>query len=96
MLQDILFFLSVVAMGYLFSDYVIVKKAKRFHNLGYKVSKKYHVHHSVYGLSTFLFIPFTLTNITETILLIGFGLGIILEHTHHEGFIFIEKRIRKT
>ncbi len=90
-IKDVLITLISVLGGYKFSDYIIGKKAKKLHFLGYKISKKHHVHHSMYGLVPFFIAPFTLANITLTITIVGFGIGIIIEHTVHEGFVFINK-----
>jgi len=88
-----LVFIFASTIGYLFSDYIIQKKAKRWHHIGIK--KGYHVHHSVYGLATFFFIPITIQNAFETVCFVGFGVGIIVEHTLHDGFVFIS-RVHKT
>lgn len=55
--------------------------------------KGYHVHHSVYGVTSFFAVPFMLGNhhFITTIILIGLGLGIIIDHTIEEGFMFITK-----
>lgn len=89
MLQTLFLFLIALITGVIFSDYIIVKKAKRFHHRGY--IRGYHIHHSMYGVSIFFFLPLTFHHIAETIFLAGLGLGIIIEHTVHEGFKFIER-----
>lgn len=86
---DIVFFFTSIILGYAFSDYVIVKKAKRWHSLG--KTKKYHIHHSTYGLMSFLATPITYGSIMGTIFFFGLGVGIIIEHTYHERFVFIER-----
>lgn len=83
------FFALSTTFGYKFSDYVIQKKARRFHHIGIK--KGYHIHHSMYGVVAFALTPITFGNILETLALIGFGLGIIIEHTTHDGFVFVNK-----
>jgi hypothetical protein len=47
----------------------------------------------MYGLTSFMVVPFTLTNhhVITTFILIGFGLGVIIDHTIEEGFVFITK-----
>ena len=54
----ILLFAAVI--GFIFGDYIIVKKAKKYHSIG--VKKGWHVHHSTYGIIPFLIIPFTINN----------------------------------
>jgi len=65
--------------------------AKKLDRIG--LHKGYHFHHSMYGLTSFMVVPFTLTNhhVLITLVLIGFGLGVIIDHTIEEGFIFITK-----
>ena len=92
-MQYILIFLFAILTGYIFSDYIIVKKARKYHSIGRK--KGYHIHHSTYGLVCCLVAPFIANNIFETIFFMGFGLGIIIEHTLHERFVFIEKENKK-
>jgi hypothetical protein len=53
--------------------------------------KGYHIHHSMYGLTSFMIVPLTLTHYGLSMALVGFGLGIIIDHTIEEGFIFITK-----
>jgi len=93
MVQYITIFIISILSGFGFGDYVIAKKAKRFHRRGY--IRGFHIHHSVYGVTVFFFLPLTLHNFIETVFLSGFGLGIIIEHTFHEGFKFITREMRK-
>ncbi len=89
---DALFILLLATLfGYIFSDYVIRKKAKRWHHIGIK--KGYHIHHSTYGLVMFIIASPTAasSHITAALSITGFGLGIILEHTRNERFVFVEK-----
>ena len=38
-----------------------------------------------------MIVPFTLTHFAVSMALVGFGLGIIIDHTIEEGFIFITR-----
>lgn len=79
-------------MWYIFtveSRHARVSKVKKLDRLGRH--KGYHFHHSVYGLTSFIMVPFTLTHFTISLALIGFGLGVIIDHTIEEGFVFITK-----
>ncbi|MFH0853130.1 MAG: hypothetical protein V1853_01880 [bacterium] len=51
----------------------------------------YHYHHSLFGLVAFLFIPKFWYDLNKALFIAGFGLGIIIQHTINEGFIFITK-----
>ena len=53
--------------------------------------KGYHFHHSIYGVTSLFVVPFTITHFIVTLALIGFGLGVIIDHTIEEGFIFITR-----
>lgn len=53
--------------------------------------KGYHFHHSIYGATSLFVVPFTITHFIVTLAFIGFGLGVIIDHTIEEGFIFITK-----
>lgn len=86
MIHAVVFLLIYTFLGYVFSDYIIVKKARKFHSVG-RSKRGYHIHHSMYGVLSFLLAPFTV----HSLFLIGFGLGIIIEHTLTERFVFIEK-----
>jgi hypothetical protein len=88
-MESLFILLSSTFFGYGFSDFVIQKKAKRWHHVGIK--KGYHFHHSMYGVVALALTPMTFGNIIETIALAGFGLGIIIEHTIHDSFVFINK-----
>lgn len=89
MVEAAVLFLFATFFGYLFSDYVIMKKAKRWHHIGIK--KGYHIHHSMWGVAALALTPMTLSNIFETVALVGFGIGIIIEHTISDSFVFINK-----
>ncbi len=51
----------------------------------------YHFHHSLFGLLAFLFIPIFRSDSNKTFFIVGFGLGVILQHTIKERFVFITK-----
>lgn len=55
--------------------------------------KGYHFHHSMYGITSFLPVPIMIDNhhVLTTVILIGLGLGIIIEHTIQCGFVFLTK-----
>lgn len=82
-------FIFAILVGYKFSDYILLKKTKRWHHIGIK--KGYHIHHSVWGIAVFALTPLTMSNILETVALVGFGIGIIIEHTISDSFVFINK-----
>lgn len=55
----------------------------------------YHIHHSTYGILTFILsiIFLNLGEIIPALFFIGFSLGIIIMHTISDGkFVFIEKQ----
>lgn len=89
MIEAAFLFLFSTFSGYEFSDIIIQKKARRWHHIGIK--KGYHLHHSMYGLALFALTPITVGNLVETLAVVGFGLGIIIEHTIHDGFVFVNK-----
>lgn len=89
MLEATVLLFVATLFGYGFSDVIIQRKARRWHHIG--IRKGYHFHHSLYGLAMFALTPITFGNIFETLGLIGFGLGIIIEHTIHDSFVFINK-----
>lgn len=51
----------------------------------------YHFHHSLFGLLAFLFVPLFRNDFNKTLFIAGFGLGVILQHTIKEGFVFVTK-----
>lgn len=96
-MSEIVLFLLAFSLGFaasrlwfifLYRSHPMVKKLDRI-----GLHKGYHFHHSMYGLTSFMVVPFTLTNnhVLTTLILIGFGLGVIIDHTIEEGFIFITK-----
>jgi hypothetical protein len=53
--------------------------------------KGYHFHHSLFGIAAFLFVPLFWEESNKVIVLLGFGTGIIVQHSIKEGFRFITK-----
>lgn len=80
------FILSRLWYKFVYASHPTVKKLDRIGR-----HKGYHFHHSMYGLTSLFVVPFTLTHFIVTMALIGFGLGVIIDHTIEEGFIFITK-----
>ena len=95
-MQEVLILLVALFFGFLFSRFLYfiyeysegkTEKVEKF-----TTPKGYHVHHSMYGVTSLFIIPFTAGHhVMTTIFLLGFGIGIILEHTIEEGFVFISK-----
>ncbi len=96
-MSEIVLFLLAFSLGFsasrlwfifLYRSHPMVKKLDKI-----GLHKGYHFHHSMYGLTSFMVVPFTITNnhVLITLILIGFGLGVIIDHTIEEGFIFITK-----
>ena len=50
-----------------------------------------HFHHSLLGLLALMLIPFYKDSFDKIMLIVGFSVGIIIQHTIKEGFIFITK-----
>jgi hypothetical protein len=50
-----------------------------------------HVHHSMYGVGIFAFVPLLHLPMMTHCLLYGFAIGIILDHTLQEGLLFITR-----
>lgn len=93
-MQEIAIFLVAVFLGFFLSKFVSFvydSSPERIEKITTK--KGYHFHHSMYGLTSFLPVPIMIDNhhVLTTFVLIGLGLGIIIEHTIHCGFIFITK-----
>jgi hypothetical protein len=80
--------LSRLWYKFIYTSHPTVKKLDRIGR-----HKGYHFHHSMYGLTSFMAVPFALRNhhFLTTLILIGFGLGLIIDHTIEEGFVFITK-----
>ncbi len=51
----------------------------------------YHYHHSLFGLVAFLLLPKFWDDPNKAFFVVGFGIGMITQHTVKEGFIFITK-----
>lgn len=93
-MQQVAIFLLASISGFLLSRFVSFiynSSPERVERITTK--KGYHFHHSMYGLTSFLAAPIMISNhhALTTLILIGLGLGIIIEHTIHCGFIFITK-----
>lgn len=56
--------------------------------------KGYHFHHSLFALPAFLLIPFFWGDVEKILFIIGFGLGIIIQHSIKERLTFITKEDR--
>ena len=80
------FLLSRIWYKFAYESHPAIKKLDRLGRY-----KGYHFHHSIYGATSLFVVPFTLSHFTITLALIGFGLGVIIDHTLEEGFIFITK-----
>src|ERR1035437_6164287 len=78
--------LSRLWYRYTYDSHPTVKKLDRLGR-----HKGYHFHQSLYGATSLFVVPFTITHFLVTLILIGFGLGVIIDHTIEEGFIFITK-----
>ena len=91
----IVIFLLALFLGFVLSrlwyklSYTSHPTTKKIDKIGRH--KGYHLHHSIYGLTSFMIVPFTLTHFAVSMALVGFGLGIIIDHTIEEGFIFITR-----
>ncbi|MFH1841045.1 MAG: hypothetical protein ABH807_02735 [Candidatus Shapirobacteria bacterium] len=85
--MEILIFFLAVLFGFVFGEVwvLITKRCGRKPFLG-----EYHLHHSLFGVLLF-FIGF-LTQGIVTVVLLGLGMGIIVQHTCREGFEFITKK----
>ena len=76
----------------------ILKTNKKLRNRYYRhheILFGYHAHHSVYGLLFIIagVIFYFNKNISDSLLYISFGVGIIIQHTLSDGhFVFIEKQ----
>lgn len=93
-MQEVVIFLSAVIIGFFLSTFLSFIYDFTPEKIDRITTKKgYHVHHSMFGLTSFLVTPIMIDNhhVLTTVVLIGLGLGIILEHTIQCGFIFITK-----
>ncbi len=93
-MQEVVIFLVAVFLGFFLSRFVSFIYDSNPEKIEKITTKKgYHFHHSMYGLTSFLPVPIMIDNhhVLTTFMLIGLGLGIIIEHTIKCGFIFITK-----
>ncbi len=63
---------------------------------GISRQKGYHIHHSMYGVALLFSLPLFDPQILMTLFLSSLAVGIILDHTRNEGFIFITKEANDT
>lgn len=94
-MQEVAIFSVAVFFGYFLSRFVSFiydSHPEKIEKISTK--KGYHFHHSMYGLTSFLAVPVMIDNhhMLTTVMLIGLGLGIIIEHTIQCGFVFLTKR----
>jgi hypothetical protein len=93
-MQEIVIFLVAVFLGFFLSKFVSFIYDSTPEKIDRITTKKgYHVHHSIYGLGSFIVAPIMIDNhhVLTTVVLIGLGLGIIIEHTIQCGFVFLTK-----
>lgn len=92
-MQEAAIFLFALFCGFLFSRFLyFIYESKEETMERLTTPKGYHLHHSMYGVTSLFIVPFTASHhIFTTIFLLGFGIGIIIEHTLEEGFVFISK-----
>ncbi len=91
---EIAIFLIGISLGALVSRFLYYLYESHTDKLeGITTPKGYHFHHSMYGIMAFFVSPIMLNNslVYAAILLVGFGLGLIIDHTIEEGFVFISK-----
>ncbi len=75
-----------------FSGYIWGHATTKIGVRKYGTIKGYHIHHTFLGLIAFSLSPFTLSDITRFFQIIGFGVGMIIEHTFiDDGFVLITK-----
>ncbi len=94
-MQEVAIFLAAVFFGFFLSrlvSYIYDSNPEKIEKITTK--KGYHFHHSMYGLTSFFPVPILIDNhhVLTTFVLIGLGLGIIIEHTLQCGFNFITKQ----
>jgi hypothetical protein len=77
--------------GFLFSRllYKQNKHIRKLSRLGRQ--KGYHIHHSIWGVIILLTLPFINFQITIELFLSSLSIGIIIDHTLNEGFLFITR-----
>jgi len=84
--MEILVFLLGVLLGFTFGEVWVWVTDK----WGVKpVIKGYHLHHTLLAIPIFFTILFTPKIIAD--ILLGMGVGVIIQHTYKEGFKFISK-----
>ncbi len=62
---------------------------RRIGHLAYQ--KGVHFHHSLFGLLVLLFVPLVWDRPDRVLSIIGFGVGIIVQHSIKEGLVFITR-----
>lgn len=78
-------------LGFLFGKFITKPGYKIQKNIiSFTPFKKYHVHHSFYGL-LFILIGFLFQILWIKIVLISFGAGLFVEHSLGDGFKIITK-----
>ena len=97
-MQEVAIFLLAVFLGFSLSkviSFVYDYNPKKIEKITTK--KGYHFHHSIYGLTSFFAAPIMINrhHVLTTLMLIGLGLGIIIEHTIQCGFVFLTKKDSK-
>ena len=92
--MEIIFLIVSVIVGYLFAyvyEYLAKKIGKTIHKDALYI-KEYKLHHSIYGLILIATSIFFLQETKICILLIGIGIGIIIQHYFTgDGLVFITK-----
>lgn len=94
-MQEVAIFLIAVFFGFFVSKFVSFIYDSNPEKIERITTKKgYHFHHSMYGLTSFFAAPIMINNnhVLTTLVLIGLGLGIIIEHTIQCGFVFLTKQ----
>lgn len=85
--MEILVFLLGILLGFTFGVVWVWATDK----LSAKpIIKGYHFHHSMFTIPALFIALFTQEVIT--VILLGLGIGIIIQHTYREGFKFITKK----
>jgi len=51
----------------------------------------YHVHHSMFGVIGLLLVPVLRTTTLQKVMIVGFSIGILVEHTVNDAFVFLTK-----
>lgn len=93
-MQEVAIFLVAVFFGFFISKFVSFVYDSNPEKIEKITTKKgYHFHHSMYGVTSFLAVPIMIDHhhVLTTLVLLGLGLGIIIEHTIKCGFVFLTK-----